>query len=61
MKTKAIVIREFRDTHDFAKIHKVGEDVSKFGKDRLIRLKNLGYVKIEEEEGKEKVPKKEAE
>ena len=49
MKQRMVVIREFRDAHDFALIHKVGDDVTGFDSVRIKRLESFGYVKAEED------------
>lgn len=41
---KFIVATEFRDISDFAKIHKVGDEVSHFKKERLDSLVKNGHV-----------------
>ena len=49
MKERAIVIKEFRDAHDFTKNYKIGDDVSSFDESRKARLVSLGYVNIDTE------------
>ena len=62
---KATVLKDFRDKNNFAKLYKVGDDVSNLPKGRIEELKRKGLIEVEKPkaepkgEGKRQSPKAE--
>lgn len=49
-----LVASPFRDINNFSKFYEVGDDVSHFSEERLLRLVELGYVEAPKEDAKAK-------